>query len=258
MLFSQTVKKIEEQHPPLLARIRIARPYKIPKGYLSWRSLSTFLCAAPGMVSLAKPDDLPGITIPHRLSLWLVQDAPIYCLTQELIDAFAQTDVLDLNNLFQDFETPIPTLLLLPPMDIGFTTPAGNLVKFIICHLSDHRFPERSYGFSKEFGFRVNFLDHLNDRLIHCGAVDEAGIFWFAGMGIEFDGSINFEGGQSEGSASFEDGDDRFLNTLRSLVLQCFLALQYQPELLSDVELPTQKKGFSKPNEQEPSYGTCK
>jgi hypothetical protein len=73
-------------------------------------------------------------------------------------------------------------------------------------------------------------------------------------MSIEFDGSINFEGGQSEGSASFEDGDDRFLNTLRSLVLQCFLALQYQPELLSDVELPTQKKGFSKPNEQEPSY----
>jgi hypothetical protein len=246
----ETVAWVELNPVPLLDKIRSARPYKIPKGYLSWRSLSALVTIAATVFD--KPGHDPQArTVFWRMVLWLIQDAPLYCISAELLEAFAQTDILDRPGLLQGLEAPIPTFILLPPIG-ALKTPAGDAVEYMIIHVSDRRYPERSRGKSAEFAIDLPRLEHQEEIVVHCGVSDESGIVWFGGIGVLPDGSLQFEKNITD---EHEAGDPAFMAMMRSLSLQAILALQYQPELLSDEPPPPRPKGFSRSKQPQP---TCR
>jgi hypothetical protein len=248
---SDLVALVERNSPPLLEKVRAARPYKIPKGFLNWRSLPVFI-AGVALLRDQPGQDFAQQTVFYRLTLWLIQDAPLYCMSQSLLEAFTHTDILDRQDLLQGLEAPIPTFMLLLPSNM-LKTPADHAVELMVVHISDRLYPERSMGRSKELDIDLHCLEHEKEMLIHCGVKDVMGCVWLAVMGWGTDGVLHLDNRWSGGSPS-EPGDLEFLNTLRSLTLQVIMALQYQPELLNEGEPPAQPKGFSRPKQTEPNY----
>lgn len=91
----RSLKIIEEVDKVLIKKIRDDRTYKMPPNYINWHILS-------GIVSLALSNctfeylkgDISAFIHSYRTALWFIKDAPIYCLIQQLIEAFDQTDAI--------------------------------------------------------------------------------------------------------------------------------------------------------------------
>lgn len=244
MTISDVVRQFEKGNPKLVDLVRRERPYRIPRGYMPWNTMSALLAASIiSWKNWQQLRDKAAMLNVARLSLWFVQDAPIYCLSKDLLRAFEETDVLNSPELLADLHPPLPTALLLFPQN-AVQTPDGTPLDFCVIHLSDKAHPERSQG--KAFGIEVPYLPHEYERNLHWSGVDQEEVCWFAGAGLELDGSVVTTNEQA-GSEVVNDAEHQFLNRMRSLVLQCLLTITYRPDLLEDAAIPQQ--GFGKPRQ---------
>ena len=229
------VSHLERSKDKYLELVRKTYNYKIPSGYLGWTHLSAVI--ALGIISknvgyweIDRATFLHG----HKCRLWFVKSAPVYCLKDDLLEKFSKTDVHQ--SLLQDLKPQLPSFILLLPKG-KIVSPEGYAVNFFIVHVSDRNFPENSQGIFR--GIEADYLPHEHDINIHFSTVDTDGNVWFSGMGLYPDGSIQFEDGVDGG---IEQKDVGFLESTRSLVLQCLLFMQYEREALTGV-LPAEVRG---------------
>lgn len=241
------VKFLESRASNELALIRQKRPYRTPKGYPSWRFLSGQIAGSLMFRSVA-PD--PAAYIHHqRAILWYCQNAPVYCLSKELLRSFHDTDILDQAELLSSLQPPLPTLLLLFPQN-AITTPEGDALDWSILHWSDRAHPERSQGSAD--GYRASAIPHgEHPSNLHWSAVDNGGTLWYAGTTLTEDGRVIFSHDAQVGQNLMDAQEQSFLDQMRSLALQVFLALTYRDDLISISRPADRAKGFAQLRKQE-------
>lgn len=229
MTIREAVDMIENRYPEVVDLVRAERPYKIPRGFLPWPTLSALIAA--GLVNYRdRYRDVASQLHFIRSALWFVQAAPIYCVSNDLLRAFEQTDILEQPALLQGLEPALPTYILLFPQN-AIRTPSGSPLDWALVHLADAEHPERSRG--SAHGFSVPYVSHEHRRNFHWSGCDRDEVVWFAGCGLDTDGSVIITGEQVGADPTSQE-ESRFLRNMRSLVLQCTLALTYRPDLLSE------------------------
>lgn len=245
----ETCKLLESQKSEDLKLVRSIYPYKFPTGYIKWSILSAVV--ASGIIGNRNRNvharrDLAGSLNCHKLALWFTQHAPVYCLRENLLESLLNTDITDSAEILKDLEPTIPTFILLFPKD-KIISPEGSAVEFCVIHLSKKNQPEYSQG--KAYGVEVPYLKHDHPINMHWSAIENEGIGWYSGTGLTADGKIEFSN-VSVGQSKINQNDINFLAQMRSIVLQVFLLLQYEPDILKDVradETPTPKvQGFQR------------
>ena len=213
-----------------LYKIVLRKNYKIPKVYIQWRELAALISMNAPLFNHASLDLAQKFTA-HRIALWVVKDAPIYCLDNQLLQQFQQTDIGDENLIFRDLSSQIPLhslMLLLPSKTL--VSPDGGYVDFLNIHCSHIRHPEWSEG--EKYGISPHFLCHEHDISLHYGCVDTKGIIWFSGWGINEGDGVIHQNPISYGTAKVGPNDDRFVRELRSLTMQCLMFLCFEkPEI---------------------------
>lgn len=233
-------KFVEQEYSPLLAQVRSDRPYRIPKDFIDWETLSALLVGATEMRD--KVSDLASRLHSYRVALWLVQDAPLYCLSKELYESLVQTDILSNSELLKDLKLALPSLLILLPKGL-VKSPDGGHLDYVSVHLSSASRPELSTG--ERWGIKLPYLQHKFENNIHWAAVDSQQTCWFSGCGLQADGSIADEK-EDLGTTPMTPGDYQFTLDLRNLVLQILLILTYQPELVEAVTITEGRRQHSK------------
>ncbi|WP_414755577.1 hypothetical protein [Anabaena sp. CCY 9910] len=206
-------------------RILTRKNYRIPKNYLQWHELASLVALMAEEHENHKLD-LAQRFAGHRHALWMVQDAPIYCLDKDLQQLFSQTDVGDESAIFKDLIThlPIHSLMLLLPNG-GVRSPDGSCVDYLNIHCSDVNHQEWSTG--EKYGLKVKYLAHEHDTNIHFGAIDTQGTVWFSGWGINADGKLEQRDGNL-GRTKMVDLDKKFLRDLRNIVMQSLMFLSFE------------------------------
>lgn len=246
MTIQEVARLLEQKEDPLMLMVRQVKPYHIPKGYMRWENLSAIvaLSLACMKANKAPSNDLASWLNVARTALWFVQDAPLYCLSNQLLRSFDESDVHESPYLFADLRPPLPTFMVLFPQN-SIRTPEGTPVDYCIVHLADREHPERSRG--DGYGFKVPYLEHEHDRNLHWSAIDQKETCWFSGMGLEADGTIR-SSDEQVGGCAISPAEADFLRRMRSLILQCLLTLTYRPDLLDDSPAeaqPASRKGQS-------------
>lgn len=191
------------------------------------------------MIALIAPEfnntkfDLAQRFTSHRHALWLVQDAPIYCLDKNLLQLFTQTDVGDENLIFKDLIAHLPIhslMLLLPEREVR--SPDGGYVDYLNIHCSNVKHPEWSTG--EKYGLKVPYLYHEHEVNIHFGCVDTRGTVWFSGWGIDEGGKLEQRDGDL-GRDRTHEADKVFLREVRSLVMQSLMFLSFERREIDSV-----------------------
>ncbi|MEH2145319.1 hypothetical protein [Nostoc sp.] len=209
-----------------LYKVLFRKNYKIPKSYMQWRELAALISSQAPLFNNAALDLAHKFTA-HRIALWVVKDAPIYCLDNQFFQQFQQTDIGDKNLIFKDLFSQIPLysmMLLLPTKTL--VSPDGGYVDFLNIHCSHIRHPERSEG--KKYGISVHFLKHEHDMSLHFGCVDTKGTIWFSGWGINEDDGVIHQRPISYGIAKVGKKDNDFIRELQSLTMQCLMFLTFE------------------------------
>lgn len=248
---NELVKVLEESNDPQLNLVRNSYPYKIPQGYMSWRSLSAII--SMGIVGLETgktllEKDYATYLHSHKAALWFTQSAPIYCVKPDILESMLNTDILNSESVLADLESSIPTFILLFPKG-SIISSENSPLNFVIVHLSDKTKPEYSQG--EKFGVNAFHLPHDHSKNLHWSGLDQDGTVWFTGAGLHPDGRIEVkESGM--GKNKIDKKDDGFIKKVRSIVLQVLLLLQYEPEVLADIQPETEIK--KKPTGFNPSH----
>lgn len=213
----------------LIELIRTHRPYRTPKGYIKWDILSAILACC------IENRDHPALDHASRLNsykcaLWFVQDAPVYALSPGLLQAFLDSDVLEQRELFADFDPPLKTFMVLFPQGM-VRTPEGSHLDWGVVHFADTKNPLHSTG--SQFGIKVPYLEHEHEKNLHWSGVCDDEICWFSGSGLSQTGEL-IHSDEQHGRNKVTEADKEFLATMRSLTLQCLLALSFSPDLVEE------------------------
>jgi hypothetical protein len=244
----------------ILGQIRNIR-YKIPQNYKQWDKLTESIANDLTLFSsnlTVNFNSLDRITYAcsYFMSLWAIKDAPIYCITKDIIDSLLQTDLDEVEKILSDLPIAIPTFLMLFP-DRGLPTPSGDFIEYMVVHVAEKDKPYNSFGTSRSYPDIILKDSIFSSNLsVHCGAIDnhKPGYGWSTGVTLNTDGTISYEKGGDVGFGELNMNleDQEFTNTLRSLSLQILFLLAYEPELFADVgDLDLGKasgRGFAKPS----------
>ncbi len=213
-----------------LYKTLLRKNYKIPKNYIQWQELAALISINAPLFENPILDLAQKFTA-HRMALWVVQDAPIYCLDNKLLEQFQQTDIGDESLIFRDLITQIPIhslMLLLPSKTIA--SPEGGYIDFLNIHCSDIHHPEWSQG--EKYGIKTYYLKHDEDIRLHFGCVDTKATLWFSSWGINKEDGAILHAPISLGTAKVGANDNDFIKELRSLVMQCLMFLCFEkPEI---------------------------
>lgn len=241
-------KVLEKNKDKYLQDIRQDFPYKIPSNYLQWRFLSAALALALESVRrkdfLKETGDLACWLHSHRTALWLFKKAPMYCLSEEVIQSFDRTSVENKEDLLQSIRPALYTMLLLFPKG-SVVAPGGDGVSFCTVNVSDINHPEEAMACG--YGLSLPLLEHEYQLNIHFSTLTDRGDIFFTGFGLYPDGSIDYDPEAEHGRNSTSSEDELFLEKMRSLVLQTLLVLQFEPNVLhtpSTSSFTTSGKGF--------------
>jgi hypothetical protein len=245
-LQKKALKEFQELSNQILKQLR-SSDYKIPPGYRQWGELSSDIAeeiAGGELINL----DCVASYIRHRLALWVIKDAPLYCLSQELIASLTNTNLDNLETILPDLPITLPTFMVLFPKQ-SIMTPEGNYLECMVIHASQKDKPEDSSGFSKKYpSVDLQYLEHESNLLIDSCSIDSRGFTWFAGINLKANGTISYDKGKNLGTAVMSQEDEDFTNVIRALFIQIILLLTYEPDLISDCDkndLPTKGRGFS-------------
>ncbi len=244
----------------ILDHIRKTR-YKIPQNYKQWDKLTESIANDLTLFSSNstvnfKLIDRITYTCSYLIALWAIKDAPIYCITKDIIDSLLRTDLDEVGKILSDLQIAIPTFLMLFP-DQGLPTPSGDFIEYMVVHVAEKDKPYNSFGTSRSYpDIILENSIFFSDLSVHCGAIDnhKPGYCWNANVNLNSDGTIFYEKGGDVGFGELNMNieDEEFTNTLRSLSLQILFLLAYEPELFADVgDLDlgkTSGRGFAKPS----------
>lgn len=236
----RTLELIEKLNKSLLVKIRADRTYKMPKKYIEWETISALVS-----ISLSKYNDGGDkSTYIHnaKLALWFVKDAPLYCLTSEIVEAFDRTDVLHKQQIMMNWKPSLPSFFLALPEH--FVTPNGGKIDYLLVSNTSPEHPEWHQGQWKHG--TVEEKPEVTENLFHISTVDSNEIVWTSVTGIDNKGNLLYDKSINFGSANLSELDREFLEAIRNLVLNVMLAIEHTPELFATVteSETTKSKGF--------------
>jgi hypothetical protein len=255
------MKKTNPVTKEILDRIRKIH-YKIPESYKQWNELTNSIASDLTLFSSKLTIDLQSLidrttyASSYLTSLWMIKDAPMYCITKDILDSLLQTDINEVEKILPNLPIAIPTFLMLFPKQ-GLTTPSGDFIEYMVVHVVEKDKPYNSFGTSRAYPDIILkkpiFFSNLS---VHCGAIDnhKPGYCWSANLILNPDGTISYEKGGDVGFGELNMNleDEEFTNTLRSLSLQILFLLAYEPELFADVGnldlVQVSGRGFAKPS----------
>lgn len=180
----------------------------------------------------------------YRTALWFIKDAPIYCLTEQLIEAFDQTDALYKPCVLKDWQPSLPTFLLAIPKGLIYT-PDGAEVDYLTISCSDSEYPEWNSGTWHDIQIKPFSLQH--DRYFQICTVDSLETVWTSGTAVKANGTLIYDENESLGKHTISIDDKAFLQRIRNLVINVLLTLEFSPSLLTTVtesEIKRKNKGF--------------
>jgi hypothetical protein len=241
---NKTLSAFEQVNKDLLKQIRADRNYKMPPNYINWQVLSGIAAIA---LSTCEPDyarvDVSAFLHSYRTALWFATDAPLYCLTTELIEAFDQTDALHKPGILAGWQPSLPTFMVAIPKAL-ICTPDGGTIDYLTISCSDSEHPEWNRGKWRNVKIEPFSLKH-NLYFQFC-TVDSKETVWTSGTAIDADSNLIYDANNSIGKSLMTDGDKEFIQRIRNLIINVLLTLEFSPALLADVEPneTTKNKGF--------------
>ncbi|MEG4396565.1 hypothetical protein [Microcoleus sp. BROC3] len=242
---NRSLKIIEGVDKALIKKIRDDRTYKMPPNYINWQTLSGVISVALSSctVEYAKVD-VSAFIHSYRTALWFISDAPIYCLTEELIEAFDQTEALKKPGILASWQPSLPTFLLVIPKGLIYT-PDGGEVDYLTISCSDSEHPEWNSG--KWGSIQIQPFNLKHDRYFQICTVDSLETVWTSGTAVKSDGTLLYDETENLGRHIISPEDKAFLQRIRNLVINVLLTLEFSPSLLTtvtDSETKTKSKGF--------------
>ncbi|WP_333307561.1 hypothetical protein [Microcoleus sp. K4-C2] len=137
---NKSLLMFEKINKELLARIRKDVNYRMPSEYISWQVLSQIIAVGLTTCDLEyAPLDISAFIQSYRIALWFAQKAPMYCLSQELIEAFDQTDALHKPGILCGWQPSLPTFLLAIPKGAIYA-PDGASIDYLTISCSNKLF----------------------------------------------------------------------------------------------------------------------
>ena len=218
----------------------------MPKGYISWKRLSPIIAinlelVKAGTQHLAS-EDLPTQITALKLAQWFLQDAPMYCLSIELLRAFENADFSNLYELFDGFETSLPTFMIALPEN-ALMTAEGASMSFLCVHIASEDHPELSIA--EGYGIKVPYLKHEGWKNVHISTIDSLCATWVSGLTVNRRGKL-YDSGAILGAQPLTSTDISDSDRMKKIGLQCLLALAYSPELLTGSEATSSTRRISK------------
>lgn len=246
---SSNLEIIARLEKTLLANVRRDREYKMPRGYISWETFSTIVTA--GLVTAQECGlSVPGFVHSYRLSSWFVGDYPIYCVKPEIFEAFDNTNVLEKPGILSNWQPSMPYFVLAFPKECCIEVPDGGKLDYFVIYCGGEKSETLRYR-----GIELQHFSSKYERNIQIAGVDSKETVWMSGTAVERDGKL-IHTEENCGIDALSPTDRAFINRLRNLAIGAALAIEYTPELLSDVstkEAETGSKGFNKPTDRNPS-----
>jgi hypothetical protein len=253
MPLSSYCRLIEESQRELVESVR-ARPYKLPKGYITWPHLSAivamYLAVVKAGIGHRFQEDIPTEIAALRMTQWFLQDAPLYCLSTDLLRAFENADLSNVFELFEGFEPSLPTFLVALPSN-AVRTAEGSALSFLCVHVSERDRPELSIA--EGYGLKVPYLNHDGQMHVHLSSLDSVGVTLISGLTADQEGQL-YDSGKILSAQELSSSDISDANRMKKIALQCLLALAYSPELFDDADSSSSvTKGTRQPRKQQRS-----
>lgn len=248
--------------------LRTRFPYRIPQNYLQWDELSSYVAySMAASATMLNSLDQVSNYVKHRTSLWALQEAPLFLLSEDLLQLFEETKIAEDNKflaaLLDQLKIIYPTLILLLPKSKPFRDGNGDIIDYVVIHC--HRPDQPELSEANRWGINLiepakvnlgsNWMDYegLNPGLTIMTKKYKLWINWcgistgsqqfFSARGIPADGHHD--------PSSFAVEDEKTIDStlkLREIVLQSLLLICSKPELvISSESLSTtqsQTKGF--------------
>lgn len=193
----RSLKMFENIYKGLLKEIRGDRTYKMPPNYIKWHILSGIISVALSSCTVEYLRvDLSAFIHSYRTALWFIKDAPIYCLTQQLIIAFDQTDALAKPGILRGWQPSLPSFLLAIPKGL-IHTPDGTEVDYLTVSCSDCDYPSWNYGKWSNIEIKPFALKH--SRYLQLCTVDSYETVWPSGTGVKSDGTLIYDENENFG-----------------------------------------------------------
>lgn len=87
-----------------------------------------------------RQEDIPTEIAALRMTQWFLQDAPLYCLSTDLLRAFENADLSNVFELFKGFKTSLPSFLIALPNN-AVRTIEGSALSFLCVQVSERDSP---------------------------------------------------------------------------------------------------------------------
>jgi len=235
----KTMSKNIPEYGRILDLILKERPYRLPAGtYPHWPKLVETIAASIAGYIQQQFGSMADQLYCYRMALWLVQDAPVYCVSTQLINQLWETDIEERPSLLEDIAPEdSPTILFVLPKGCVKTL-EGHEIDHLLFHITDRNNKPASEG--EAFGIRVPYLSHEFEVNFSFSTIDADCCVWFSGWTMK-DGRIVTQD-KDLGSDKFEAGEKEWLHRMRSLILQFLLVMKYEPELIEALPQPRPKQ----------------
>ncbi|MBD2629664.1 hypothetical protein [Trichormus variabilis] len=240
---TNSLKIFEKINRKLLKQIRADRNYQTPKGYISWDELSGIVGVALSTcdIKLASAD-FSAFLHSHRMSLWFVQDAPLYCITPELFQAFDNTDVLNKPEVLAGWKPSLPTFLVALPSGV-LRSPSGD-IDYLVVHCTNNEHPEWGRG-----NWRDIQIPDIQCEDLHCdwSTTSTKETVWMSSSRVADNGDLIYNDNNNLGRNTIDQADKEFIDRVRNFVVNILLSLEYSPNLTTEVsngEIITKSQGF--------------
>lgn len=232
---NKTLMLFEKSHKQLLGDIREEVNYRMPSEYISWQVLSQVIAIALSTCELSyAKTDISAFCHSYRIALWFAQNAPMYCLTHELIEAFDQTDALHKPGIMCGWQPSLPTFLLAIPKG-AIWTPDGAYIDYLTVSCSDFNYPE--WNSAKWRNFTIEPFNQKHPLYFQFCTVDSKETVWTSGTAIDEAGNnLIYDENSNIGRDTLTREDRVFIQRLRNLVINVLLTLEFLPALVSDIE----------------------
>lgn len=219
-----TVKLIEQTHPREVEQYRRDRPFRLPKQYPKWETLSA-IAVASTLIPLNQFADQNSRTNQALWKQWKNDHGPIYCLSRELLRLFQATDAGNLAGLIpEDWVPPLPVLTIALP-DGEIKTPSGDRVSYLLVGLEHPTMPFKHIRFAGKPAARM------------CTSTTcAADTTWSNTSLLGHTGLINDH--TQMGQSAINQAEQEWLASIAAIALQCIMALSYMSELVNLPEHP--------------------
>jgi len=244
---NKTLGMFEKINKDLVANIREDVNYRMPSEYISWEVLSQIIAIGLSCELSYATTDISAFFHSYRIALWFAQNAPMYCLTRELIEAFDQTDALHKPGILCGWQPSLPTFLLAIPKG-AICTPDGAYLDYLTVSCSDFNHPE--WNSAKWRNITIEPFNLKYPLYFQFCAVDTKETVWTSGTAIEGGNTLIYDENSNIGRNTLTALDRVFIQRLRNLVINVILTLEFLPSMVSEVgkkDLAVSSKGFGEP-----------